>query len=614
MPFGFDDLLERFNGDTVDEAHSLQDSRFSGNISVMTSSEVASMFPGVTLSDSNHIAYLPVTMCNSLPTVNKRGRCFSEKTIRNSAATATDSLVNIEHRTKDHGSARDHITGHIKAIAVGERTQDGIPLNALLALYKRNEDAAAVIKDTLTKSGRPWRTSMECRFLLSSSAFLYEGETIPLKSAPSEMLECVEAASVRNYRGKKLALMCGGDDGVVDYWGIGLTETPADSKSRILGIVSREIASQGRKFYPVKFCTTEAPSKPDEEAVIYNTEVASEKATESAIAEIASIEVIGETMPAEDGHYHDILTDGTILSANGHTHSIRSYHLQKGTNPTFTGTTTGHYECCVNAPDGTEIRPSSEHIHVFEISLRGKKSKGSSTKDESSAEASVDSAQDTASLFDFLTGPREMPKKITEIVTDLRKLLETKRAALGDSSEVASILTDLGRWTVETEVSDRASAVFETEVASGNYVKKADHLAAVKAAEEAAEKKVRDEFEIEKKKSEKIQSRIAAVTAIGVNPESKEDGKDRTVRELISSIPLDDAGDGWFASELERLKAVVQIKTLAQSAADKKTESAPATTVASAPAQFLIGGTSTETKPAQTGITAKRTFFTRSAS
>lgn len=204
-----------------------------------------------------------------------------------------------------------------------------------------------------------------------------------------------------------------------------------------------------------------------------------------------------------------------------------------------------------------------------------------------------------------------MPKKITEIVSDLRKLLEAKRTALGDSSEVASVLTDLSRWTVETEVSDRASAAFESEVASGNYIKKNEHLAAIEAAEKAAEKKVRDEFEIEKKKNEKVQSRISAVTAIGVNPESKEDGKDKTVRELISAIPLDDAGDGWFSSELERLKTVVQMKTLARNAAEKKAESAPATTVASAAASFLIGGTAGESKQAGNQQPAKKTFFSK---
>lgn len=55
MPFSFDDLLEKFRGDTINEAHSLQDSRFSTNISIMTSTEVASMFPGVSQIGRAHV-------------------------------------------------------------------------------------------------------------------------------------------------------------------------------------------------------------------------------------------------------------------------------------------------------------------------------------------------------------------------------------------------------------------------------------------------------------------------------------------------------------------------------------------------------------------------------
>lgn len=566
MAFTFDLLLEKMGGERNSEVcHENFTGESSSKVKLMTPDEVTKMFPNVQLSTSDYIAYLPATMCRSLPVVNKRGRCFTPRVIAKSAASAYDGLVDFEHILKDNDFSRDVVVGHIKAVRFGEQVVgNGIgkdaasvnalplipkapmPLSVLLALYMRTNEVPRILEEHLSGECE-WKTSMECSYLWKDCAFYYENEFIPLPDAPPGMLECIEKAAVRPYKGKPLSLALGGEDNAIDYWAIGMTSHPADEGSDILALVSgRDTANTGTKYLPVKAAVKTGKWKNSQEA----SEIASMFADEK-LKEVAAIEVLGKTQPAEDGHTHDILTDGTISPANGHTHYLSSYQLVRGTNPRFTGRT-GEHTVYPLTPDGSRIYDAgSTHFHLIDIPLRGGK------KSKDSAETGTDTASQLTTLLSELED--NMASKFSEILARAEKVLSRVKSGeeKEQGTELASMVDELRKLRIEDEIKSEVQKEIASMIESGELVKKEDHEKAITEAVEAKVEELTEEQKKQKEEAERVAARLEQVAGLGVDLDhSLEDGGE-TIRAMFSNIPFDATGDRLFQAELRSLKLAV---------------------------------------------------------
>lgn len=587
MPFDLAALQERLGGDNITEIFN-EEMASSDSLAMrqLSETEIKKLFPAVQLGDTEHVAYVPTRMCHSLPKVNRRGRAFFPQVIKNSARSAQDNLVDLDHILKKHKHPHDKVIGHIKAVSFDpENTWEvqiasapnqsllipklAVPLYALMALFKRTEDGNDIV-DQCLKSRRKWKSSMECVAQPASCGFIYEDKYIEFANADSDMIECVEKTRVRPYKGKNLSFILGGLDGTVDFCGIGLTVSPADTDCDVLGMFAstlKETAST-KNSMPIRQFKIGFPQEKREEALeIANVRI------EEMLEEKAALVVIGQTQPSgTDNHIHDVLSDGTILPYGGHSHGVESIQIVTGTKPRYTGKCSTSYEY-MRSPEGREL--PYVHVHLFDILLKGKRS----------GSGSEVPADETSSLGDDEVFTSE---EIMGIKDRLQKL-EERLGSLGATpsiTEVASIKEEIRQLRQSEEVANAISEGVTDKLTSGEFVTKEKHDADIAAAE----KKAKDEAEAEAKKREaitkKLSDRIAEVTKIGVDVEAQEEGATKTVREIISAIEFDERGDREFSRELDRIKLKVQ---LMKKVADEKT-AADATTqqAASVPRPFLL--------------------------
>jgi hypothetical protein len=565
MAFSLDDMLERMGLAGKKQGRECYREDMA-SLKKATKEEIASLFPNVTLSDSKEVIYAPFRLCHSLPKVNLRGRCFTPKVLSNSFASVRDAAMNIDHQMKYRNQGgQDTICGHIvcgrfdpeglykeEMASVSKLPAEPIPLTALAAFYLRSQHIPTILQEHLSNT-RKWLTSMECSHAWDQAAFLYEGELIPIKDAEPGMRECVDKLCVRPFKGKQLALALGGVDGSVDFHAAALTPDPADGDAKITAFVTKdeyfEAASASEKatqrkanpfFFPLETRVFESPPEGSD----------NESVTED---ELANISILGSTEAcSQDGHSHDILTDGTVMSGAGantgtHAHQLRNFNISRGSNPRLTGRTDTHYQS-VSDPN-TGRSNSHEHLHLVNISLKGKSGKSPTGKQ----------GESTASIPSPESSPVPVPYS-AEFPMD--KLLERMLAVLSagkfegaTATEVASLQADLKKTGQDNYLKQMVQTEVANQIAAGDLVKKEDHQKklddAVKAEKDKADK--------EKAEMEKRTARREKVLGLGLTLEDKfDDTIDMTVGQYVDSFGLDENSEKTFSVALATMAKLAE--------------------------------------------------------
>jgi len=366
MAFTYHDVIEKL-GLLSENEPCKEIFSYKTNIEIFTPEKAIELFPELADVSNQNVIYAPVRMCHSLPVVNKRGRCFTKKTLENSSSLVTDNLVNFDHEISDNGFTKaERICGHLRGSRLMTPSDESQPssLIALSVLYSRHPEIKKMAKEHVGNT--PWFVSMECGHNLLESHLYYDGEFIPFKDAPSGMLQCIGSEEIANFRGKKLALAVGGYNGVANFWGMALTRTPADENSNILSMftasgkkpdkIVKEAASIS---FPIKFEISDGKGN--------NPETINDK----VVHEMGAIKVIGRTSE-NNGHSHEILSDGTVLPEDGHSHYVDHFLLETGSKPRFSAKLSEHSENVRVVTDYPETYERRVHTHTLEIDLKQK--------------------------------------------------------------------------------------------------------------------------------------------------------------------------------------------------------------------------------------------------
>ncbi len=197
--------------------------------------------------------FIEFILNHTLPTVNSRGRCITYRTQKRSLKTIPHSLVNVEHMMQDNPNDADEnlVIGHMVKAEMDDKDIKGNPVipsrpvatKIVACLYKRLPLVQTIIAQI--KSGeRTWKNSMECVRDGDTDAIYYDHKFYPITEAPEELAACVGKDGTTPLEGKPVALVLGGEDGEVNYWGTGLTLYPADKGATITKLVA-SIADDG---------------------------------------------------------------------------------------------------------------------------------------------------------------------------------------------------------------------------------------------------------------------------------------------------------------------------------------------------------------------------------
>lgn len=576
----------------------------------MTPEEVGSMFPNIELTHSESIVYVPLTMCHSLPKVNARKRCFTSNTLANSFNSAVDSLIDREHLLMANGDLinenfSDQIIGHIKAARfTGTKLSSGNeiaaepkPLYALAALYMRAAGVDQILKNHLNGTEK-WRTSMECGHSWKDAFMFYRNEFIPIAEAPGQMLENVRADTILPYQGHEVAAVLGGLDGRVDFWGMALTTQPADDDVELLGMVaglSRDLAKRKIFHVPIHGFRCEGNEK--------SLEVAG-KQVDKKITELANIAVIGETEES-DGHKHLILSDLTILPADGHDHYLDSKNISRGSKPVLTGRTGTHYTGIKNAV-GERI-DEIPHLHLVSVPLTGRfsspqvstgNSDGDVAGDSSSPEVSSTGDSDEMEI-------KEILKKLAEMSSQIASM--QKGSEDNEFKEFAksfmSLTTDLKEIASQDAINKAIQEEIDRRVEKGELLTKEKADEAVDAAVEEEKKK----FDAEKKVAEVRSQRLERVKDAGINLDYEfdeiqdEDGKPMTIQKVLDGLDTDDAGERQFLLNFSSWKQIAEDKKKQQEeqqqAAEQQTDEQQAADAASKKNKSILATVGGDTSP-----------------
>lgn len=559
MAFTAEDAIHLLTkSDKVDARSSERFSSEVSSVSFMSPAQIKGIFPDVEFAASDNVVYAPVSMCHSLPKINKRGRTFTANTLSRSHPSARDQLVDIDHEVAANSgllgrAAKNNICGHIKCTHFGWKNSVStsneaskiseaadnfsvpevpIPLHALLALYLRHNQVEDIVKKHVAGK-ESWFVSMECGHCWKESDLFHRGEFIPFMDAPGPMLEGIKTSSIDRYDGHEVAAVLGGRDGIVDFWGLGLTRQPADDEGDIHSMftgTSFEVANSKRKiFFPISGDVHKGKF----------AEVAS--ITDKKFDELASIVVIGKTEEAA-GHIHEILSDGTILPSGdySHVHYLSTFNIERGSNPKFTAVTDNRFDSVkVDVDQWSE----SVHSHYVNISLKGKKVQSDVDVDLNSLDYNL-KGECEVTLNDFL-------KRLDDITTKFGG--EQKE---GLASEVASLKEEVSKFKAEDELKETVSKEIADKIESGELVSKEDYDKAIEDAVKVAltEEKVKHDKEARKA------NRIKTLEDLKIDLDYKYNPKeDLTVRLHVESMPLDEDGDKEFERNLVSLKQMVDL-------------------------------------------------------
>jgi hypothetical protein len=551
--FSLDDLLEKIGrgGDRKGRECYREDM---ATLKKASPEEINKLFPNVTLSDSKEIIYAPFRLCHSLPKVNMRGRAFTPKVLSNSFASVRDAAINIDHQMKyRQQGGNDTICGHVvcgrfdpEGVYKDEMAskvkfpQAPIPILALAAFHLRSQHIPSVLNEHLSGQ-RKWLTSMECAHNWDEAAFWYRGDIIPIKDADSKMREGVEKFAVRPYKGHEVSLLLGGECGSVDFHSAALTPDPADDDAGIVAFVTKDqyleaantVEGKNIFFFPLESKTFINPPDFKEEEI--------------TVDEMANISVLGKCDPADDGHAHDLLSDGTVMSHGGHTHRLSNFNISRGSNPRLTGRTDSHY---TTVSDGME-RKSHEHLHTVNIPLRGKSgTKSDGTKAD--ATANLPPQEPT-----FVPVPFTPEFPMEKIFDRMLAVLAQGKFEGAASTEVASLTNEIKKAGQDDYMKKLVATEVANQIAAGDLIKKEDHE---KKLADAAKAEA-DKAEAARKESEARAARREKVSVLGFKMDDifDESMKDVTVGKYVDSFGLDAAGEQNFTVALKTLETVKKL-------------------------------------------------------
>ena len=442
------------------------------------------------------------------------------------------------------GSRGDRIVGHVKATRFDipqevasltpiEMAFSNVPLSAfgLGALFNRSRDVENILAKKISKS-RPWKVSMECGHKWKDACLLYENEFIPVMDAEIAMRDCIQQSTVKPYKGRKLAVCLGGVDKQVDYWGLALTQAPADEDSDILGFISggsKELASKKIFYMPMYDFSGSA------------VEVAS-RDVDKMIEECASISVIGETCPdCDGGHTHKILSNLQVMPENGHSHYCPSFILKRGSNPSLTGVTDSH----TDYPPHSEVSSgkSVTHVHMIDIPLKGKYETPDMDEDESPSISSIFGKDKEMKLEDLL-------KKLDDVVGKIPASTEAGKET--SIPEIASLRQEIANYNREKDIEADRKSYLESLIKDGVVLTKEVAAAAVEEAVKNTKAENEAALKAAEVKNARIQRCMESKIDLGIEFEGikSEDGTAMTLRKRVEMIPVDEAGDRQFEMDL----------------------------------------------------------------
>lgn len=538
MAFTLSDLIAVNKGNQeTGEGLELFSGEIGSAIETWDEARVDQFFPNAKLNaESGSVIYLPVNLCHTLPTVNARRRAFAPQVLANSFATARHGLVNMDHillANGIRGVKDDAICGHnvdtvfdpmkimakgVKEIGSGKHKINipvtPAPIMALVALFTRSKHATSIVGEQAAKAGK-WSTSMECGHQWGDAFFLYRDELIPFRDAPAGMLECVKPHTILPYKGYEVAALLGGLDGKIDFWGMAMTQSPADKGATTLAMLApkrKEMASA--PIYLQNFQSAEAASE----------------GVDKLFDEIASATVIGTTGPAigaSTDHVHEVLSDGTVLPhSDGHSHSIYSFRLATGKPARFEAKTSEHTVHSGSYEAGN--RQSFSHLHLVDLNL---------TKPDVAERANHELELSTE---DEMTAT-ELLKKMETLLSSGKPADTAELAAL--RSEVASLATD-----------EKIEAAVKAKLESGDFVPKTKYDTDVASASVKGKEEAKTEFDAAIALAAKKAERNGLLKDAGIELASKIDGLDVTYESYVGDLANDGAGDKQFATMLALAK------------------------------------------------------------
>lgn len=559
MSYGYKDHLSELNIDP-DEGIITEKFSISDNIDFISPRKVLELFSEVSVNEN--MVYVPVNIGYTIPVYNNLGRGMTYSTARKSLWKAKGSLVNVEHLMKINETASmDTICGHAINYHIRDLNHEedpsnikkAIPLRLLLGLYKRSQFVPKIVEEHASGK-RKWFVSWECEHKFNNGIFVVDGEKIPVEEANEELLKCYKPKEMASYRGKDTKFLMAGEDGVVNFVGIGLTRNPAEKKATILNM-----------FVHVPEA---ASAKGLEAGKIYlNKDYEDEFKLDSA-----SIQVIGETEPASsDGHKHKVLSNGMIEEKNGHSHFITQFVLTPGIS--FTAVTSPEHEYLEQGNDFV-------HFHLIDIDLKKKVNKNIN-KGVSLNMASNNNIHDKTRI------------KLNDLIKKLKKDSE------GNITLDENTLIDL---CSETAVAETGEAI-EEKMKEGELVDKEKHEEEIREAKEKTEeevtKKKDEEYEKEKKdaevKNEYIAKRIQALEELGIAIDDKlkpGDEKSKTFKDIIGRYNYDDDGQ----EEFETFLSVIPSRKKSKEESEVKSDAASVASLLDGGDQLLARFLNTEKK------------------
>lgn len=524
-------------------------------------------FGDIVLAESEHIAYFPFKLCHSMPKINKRGRAFMPKVLSNSFASALDQLIDIEHLIKSNNiSKTDQITGFIKAIKfdgiaaeIASETLTKIPtkplpVKGLGALFLRADGAKDIVAEH--NKHKNWRVSMECAHDWEKAYFYYRDNFIPITEAEKGMIECIQQGKVKQFKGHDLVVCLGGLDHKVDFWGAAVTRTPADGDADIEGNIfslvsgiSKDVASTKTFYMPLREYSVPKKDFTEEKFAL---EIASK------IEEIASIEILGQTDVAPDGHFHYILTDLTVLPANGHDHYSTKFSITPGTNPILTGVTDSH--SCYSRNQSTGMEERSIHAHTVKLSLKKKFKIDKIPADAEDSKTELDSEDTTESMVEMnkytvqegINMTKELLKLTQETNAAVVKLIAAKtdeeRTKIGQ--EIASSNEKIAHLASKEVAEEEIKAAVDEKVKSGELLTKeqAEKLVADKQAEIEAKAKA------EQEQKDKENARLELIKTSKINPDYLVG--EVKASDFLAGIPFDENGEKTFKTQVSLLAKI----------------------------------------------------------
>jgi len=141
------------------------------------------------------------------------------------------------------------ILGHIIDVSMGDAGDVAVPAEAVPVtmygvLYKRIKKVRDILE--LYDAGlAEYKSSMECLFSYSDSAFFLGGNFINYEDATDDMKECLSEDRCLPYKDKPMEFALGGENGNVVFVGAALTLSPADRNANGFEPLNLAVASDG---------------------------------------------------------------------------------------------------------------------------------------------------------------------------------------------------------------------------------------------------------------------------------------------------------------------------------------------------------------------------------